>query len=479
MVQPAQLPELKMFNPMAPLQAYYQGKSDAMQMRQQEQQTRINEMQMRQQEMQLAEYEQDAPYRKQEGELNRVKKIMETDQQMIQFGRQMLTGLDPEAEDFDQKAVNVAVEMERYLVERANVSPETAGMVIGNALKAGAFSRESVMQEQIKQGLRPEPGKREKPQIVDGQQIIVGEDGMAKAVPIPGFVKQEKTVSTPATDIDDYVADFEAQYIQDNGEPPPPGLRNKARLDFKRAQSDEVFSNRLASRTADAETAERIAYNGEIGTQLAVIETASSVAEAKGEITPQEKASRAKRGVTGRLASLGGLYAKLDSMGAIVNIDNDTPQNIWASARSSKIGQRLGKAIGTEDQSLRSTIDAIKPLLIQDIRQSTDMGARGLDSEKELEFYLQAATDTQKDIQANIAAIVVLDEAFGDGSVADKLRPLTTTKKITEISSKGAEILGSGERKQLDADTARRYLQEAGGDKQKAREMAKTDGYTF
>lgn len=201
-IQPAQLPELQMFNPMAPLQAYYQGKNDAMQMRQQEQQMRMNDMNMKVQQMRLDEYEQDAPYRQQEKELSRVKQIMETDQQMIQFGRQMLTGLDPEAEDFDQQAANSAVEMERYLVERAKVRPETAEMVIGNAIKAGVFSRESVMREQIKQGLREAPGKEEKPELdkSSGQQFIRNpETGLYEAVPVSGFVKETtKSNGTPS-----------------------------------------------------------------------------------------------------------------------------------------------------------------------------------------------------------------------------------------------------------------------------------------
>jgi hypothetical protein len=465
-----QVPELKMFNPMAPLQAYHQGKQDAMQARQQE-------MAMKQQQMQLAEYEADAPYRARQRKFQEIASLIQTDQQITEWSDQYTLQLDPDAPDFDEKKSAIPTMIARTLVEKYKQDPELAydlGDLVYQKLTPEAVrARRAELQGK---------GEADKPELdkASGQQFVRNpETGLYEAREVPGFTKPDKPESTPATDIDDFVADFEAQYIADNGVKPPPGLRNQARLEFKRAQSDEVYSNRLASRTADSDTAERIAYNGEVGTQLAVIETASAVAEAKGEVTPQQKIARAKKGVTGRLASLGGLYSKLDSMGAIVNIENDTPQNIWASARSSKLGQRLGKTIGTEDQSLRSTIDAIKPLLIQDIRQSTDMGARGLDSEKELEFYLQAATDTTKDIQANIAAIVVLDEAFGDGSVADKLRPLTTTKKITEVSSQGEQILQGGTRKQLDRETAKKYYEQAGRDKAKAAEMARADGYTF
>ena len=55
------------------------------------------------------------------------------------------------------------------------------------------------------------------------------------------------------------------------------------------------------------------------------------------------------------------------------------------------------------------------PLLINEIRQASKMGARGLDSVKELEFYLQAATDEKQDLQSNLDAIKILDMAYGLG----------------------------------------------------------------
>jgi hypothetical protein len=136
-------------------------------------------------------------------------------------------------------------------------------------------------------------------------------------------------------------------------------------------------------------------------------------------------------------------YVTLASSGAMLDVSNSSFENIMAATRSSDLGQMFGRITGTNEQSIRNSIKKIKPLLIQDIRQSTDMGARGLDSEKELEFYLQAATDEKTDIQSNIAAIVVLDEAFGDGNIANKLRGLTNKSLITRIANKGSNILNN------------------------------------
>jgi hypothetical protein len=251
--------------------------------------------------------------------------------------------------------------------------------------------------------------------------------------------------SAAPTDIDDFVADADAESIRLTGKGLTPGEKNKARLEFKRAQAREVGANRLAERNVDAATAEKIKYNEKLGTRLAEIATQGDLMKASGEISPAQKQGTARKRMEGNLAKLANHYVTLDSTGAMLNVDNTTFENIMAATRSSTVGQMFGRITGSNEQSIRSTINKIKPLLIQDIRQSTDMSARGLDSEKELEFYLQAATDEKTDIQSNIAAIVVLDEAYGTGNVANELRSLTNESLIKRISSKGQLILNGAE----------------------------------
>lgn len=248
------------------------------------------------------------------------------------------------------------------------------------------------------------------------------------------------------TDIDDFVRRADEESIRTTGKGLTPGKKNQAALKFKRAQSEEVEVNRFASRFADSATAERIARNKERGKALAVIETAGGILKAKGIQTPIQKIGIAKKRMGANLAKLSNHFLNLDSMGAITNVDKGTMENIFAATRASTVGQSFGRITGSNAQSVRKSINNIKPLLLQDIRQSTDMGARGLDSEKELAFYLQAATDEKADIQSNIAAIVVLDEAFGDGAVAEQLRDLTDESLIKRIATEGDKILAGGSR---------------------------------
>jgi hypothetical protein len=116
-------------------------------------------------------------------------------------------------------------------------------------------------------------------------------------------------------------------------------------------------------------------------------------------------------------------YLKLDEIGGLVDPDKSTVENLWARLSSSDIGQFFGETVGTETASIRNRINNIQPLLIQTIRQATGMSARGMDSNKELQFYLQAATKTTGDLLSNLVAIDVLDQTYGMGNVLKKSLP--------------------------------------------------------
>jgi len=296
------------------------------------------------------------------------------------------------------------------------------------------------------------PEEKTEPKMV----TLYGPSGATKQVPIPpgqeyipsegwSFSKPAQGPATGTTDISAYAQLMSDEYaLHHEGTKPPPGMVAGWMREFKRAQAEEVGINRLASKTVDAQTAQQIAYNGEIGKELAKIATAADLIKAKGEQTQEDKINSAKARMTSDLAFLSNQYLKLNSVGGILNVERSTIENVGASLRSSSFGQAVGRIAGTDEQSIRETIKRLKPLLVQEIRQSTNMGARGMDSEKELEFYLNAATNEKTDIQSNIAAIVVLDESYGDGRIAQQLRSLTDPSLISRISQEGDMILNGG-----------------------------------
>lgn len=159
-----------------------------------------------------------------------------------------------------------------------------------------------------------------------------------------------------------------------------------------------------------------------------------------------EKTEKAVQSVTDKLDSLKSLYEKLDESKGIVSTDRGTLENLGSSLAASAPGQFVGKITGSGDQSLRNQIATLRPLIINDIRQASEMGARGLDSEKELEFYLRAASAPQVDVQANMAAIENLKRAYGkwqaEVAALDKKGPPTGRKTYqkTATNAQGIKI---------------------------------------
>ena len=147
----------------------------------------------------------------------------------------------------------------------------------------------------------------------------------------------------------------------------------------------------------------------------AAMERIRMAAEAK-TAAAAGKQDEAKQRMSSNMGTLASYYEELDRLGSSKDTRKGVLGNLWASARASGAGQAFERAIGTETQAWRDSINQMRPLLLQDIRQASAMGARGLDSNKELEFYLQAATDPSRDRVTNKAAMTVLDRAYGLGT---------------------------------------------------------------
>ena len=116
-----------------------------------------------------------------------------------------------------------------------------------------------------------------------------------------------------------------------------------------------------------------------------------------------------------------GNYLALDQSGGMINPNNSVSQNIAVRMSATDIGQALTGAAGQQAQSIRSRINNAKPLLIQLIRESTGMSAKAMDSNAELNFYLQAASDPKLDLFSNLVALDTLDKQYGDGDVLDRM----------------------------------------------------------
>ncbi len=183
------------------------------------------------------------------------------------------------------------------------------------------------------------------------------------------------------------------------------------------ARTAEAEQNRLA-RAAMAGPKPEKAPPGYRWTQSGDLEAIKGgPADVKGQQKESEKEG-GRSEVNTQVATMRDLYNQLDEMGAITSPARGAVANIKAAAASSEGGQMVGRALGTEAQSIRNTIKQQRPLLLQAIKRATGMTAKQMDSNVELQLYLSAATDPTLDIEANLKALDNLDRLYGLGEAA-------------------------------------------------------------
>lgn len=154
-----------------------------------------------------------------------------------------------------------------------------------------------------------------------------------------------------------------------------------------------------------------------------------SAADAKAAAAA-EKTAAGKETLSSSLSDLARSYLTLSERGGIVQPGRGSAVNIKARLESSLPGQIVGGATGSENQSIRERINNMRPLLINSIREASGLSAKAIDSNAELKFYLQAATDPTKDIYSNLAAIDTLDKIYGLGNVLEDVLPPEVLQRV-------------------------------------------------
>lgn len=210
------------------------------------------------------------------------------------------------------------------------------------------------------------------------------------------------------------------QAQQQQSQPAPQGGRREVSVGpapqdrYRPATAEEIAAAGYPAGTG-AQINER---NG----RMTDIRTPSRAGGVVGQRTPDQQA-QARTGVTSILGQMVDSYNQLDELNGIRDSSEGTLPNVGAYFRSSGVGQFLGGVIGSEEQALREQILNTQPLLINTIREATGMSARAMDSNRELQFYLQAATDPSGDVISNYAALHVLDSLYGDGTALAQFLP--------------------------------------------------------
>lgn len=142
-----------------------------------------------------------------------------------------------------------------------------------------------------------------------------------------------------------------------------------------------------------------------------------------------EEKEKGKQSVTDVASDLKKYYDKLKQEGGITSTGGGVLENLSARLANTGPGQAMASIAGTEAQQARESIAQTRPLLMAAIKNATGMSSQQMNSNAELQFYLQAATDPSKGYEANMEALQRLDKMFGLGLVGKEEAPAPQPKQ--------------------------------------------------
>jgi hypothetical protein len=144
----------------------------------------------------------------------------------------------------------------------------------------------------------------------------------------------------------------------------------------------------------------------------------------------QASIMKGKENLSKLLGRLTDTINELDVEGGMVSPENTMLENVGAYVGSSEYGQKVGAAMGTENQSKRKQMLNMRTVVSNLVRQASGMSAKAFDSNYELQTYLNSIADPQVDKIANLVAIDVLDQSFGLGGLLDNKLPQEVLQQV-------------------------------------------------
>lgn len=134
------------------------------------------------------------------------------------------------------------------------------------------------------------------------------------------------------------------------------------------------------------------------------------------------------------IGTLRDAYDRLEKGGGITSTKNGALGNAAAWASSSSIGQGVGKALGTDNQSARNDISMARPALLAAMMKATGMSAKQMDSNAELKLWLSTATDPTLDIESNRRALANIERKYLGGASIQDAAPAPADKSSGGLS---------------------------------------------
>jgi hypothetical protein len=133
--------------------------------------------------------------------------------------------------------------------------------------------------------------------------------------------------------------------------------------------------------------------------------TAAQVAKAEGQ-------AQARQALSQDLRTVKGYYEKLAELGAMTSPQRTVAENVLASARATGVGQEVERATATQAQTLRDNISNSRQRLLVHIKNATGASAQQMNSNVELQTWLNALTNPRQSIETVRETLGQLDSVI-------------------------------------------------------------------
>lgn len=117
------------------------------------------------------------------------------------------------------------------------------------------------------------------------------------------------------------------------------------------------------------------------------------------QVAKDKRMEEARQALSKDIETQLGYYKKLADIGAMTSPTRTGAENVLAYARSSGLGQQLERAVGTDAQTLRDNIKNTRQRLFMQIKDATGATAGQMNSNVEMQAWLNSMTDPQQSIE--------------------------------------------------------------------------------
>lgn len=138
----------------------------------------------------------------------------------------------------------------------------------------------------------------------------------------------------------------------------------------------------------------------------------------------KEEAKQGRVNVSRTVGKMRTLYDRLDELGGIRSTEAGRIDSMGRYAAASPVGRMVGTVLGTEEESIRRSIEGLRPSLINAMKSAESMGARMFDSNKDMELWLATVTDPSQDIQTVKRLLDEFESKYGAALNGEEIAPI-------------------------------------------------------